>query len=130
MLKFSKIQTEIALTIAPKFIREPFPCIFGCVSKMLLQYSSSLHGIPLAFTIDGVTPQGEIQDDGSVELGVLISYCVVLMAPGDVIRAEGGLFISAFSCQVNEDNNYNGDLRILKIESPAKIVGESFQLDE
>lgn len=122
---FAKIQLEIHLSIAPKFLQDPSECIFEQLSRLLLKYSTTLSGIPLSFRVEGITPHGKIMDDGSVYINTLTEWVVAKVSPGDCIDATDGMYMLTFPCEVDGDDSYQGRFRVKSIARPSRIVGTS-----
>lgn len=127
MTNFVKIQVEICLPIIPKLLNEPIICISNQVAYRLLRYSPTLNGVPLSFTIDGVTPHGQIEDDGSIYVSVLVSFCILRLVVGESIEVCEGMHMATFPCRVDDSNSYTGMMEIQSIQQPSMICGtESF----
>ncbi|KAI4292934.1 hypothetical protein PAPHI01_2208 [Pancytospora philotis] len=128
MAEFAEVRLEMCLPVSPKFLNEPFACVFGQVSRQLLRYSAVLGGVPLSFTINGVMPHCQIGSAGEIYVDTLISFCVLRLEPGASIPVSDGLYMSTFPCRVDENDSYTGEMEIQQITPPMKICGtESFR---
>ncbi len=130
MSKFYIIKATIYLTIYPKFLNDPFICIYKQLSKFLLTYSKTFDGIMLSFTIQGITPNGRILDDGSVYVNTLIEACVLKIKVGDKIQATDGMYMNTFSCEVDKEDSFNGEFIVKNIHINGKIIGTGIMEEE
>ena len=130
MPRFTRIKLQMHLPIAPRFLQDPSLCIHEKVSRLLLKYSKAVDGIPLSFSIEGITPFGRILDGGCVYVNTLLVLCVLKMAPGDCISSVDGMYLSAFPCEVDKEDGHTGDFRVKSIEKNGKIFGTTISEDD
>lgn len=116
VMSLQRVKIEMSLPISPKYLDDPSTSIFKQLSKHLLLYSHILSGFPLSFQIEGVLPKGKILDDGSVYSVCLISFYVFKVTVGDVISCVDGCSLGIFTVQVEEEEDYTGDIIVKEIE--------------
>lgn len=115
-MSLQKVKLEMKIQISPKYLDDPSTSIFKQLSKHLLLYSHILNGFPLSFEIEGVLPEGRILEDGSVCSICLITFYVFKTAVGDTISCVDGCAFSIFTVQVEDEEEYTGDVLIKEIE--------------
>lgn len=130
MNSFCKIKIEIFFSIHPRFLSDPSQSIYHQLKGCLFKYSKSLNGFPLSFSLEGVTPWGQILDDGSVYVNTLVEFCVLKIVPGDSITSHEGLLMNVFPCIVDEDESFTGSFRFTGVEKGNKIQGTTIRAEE
>lgn len=130
MTTFKKVRTEIHFSIHPRYLSDPSQSIYNQLNSYLFKYSRSIGGFPLSFSLEGVTPWGKINDDGSVYVNTLVDFCILKLIPNNIIRSEDGIVMNVFPCVVDGNQSYTGEFRVCNIEERNKIMGTTIALEE
>jgi hypothetical protein len=116
MSLFYSMRIKNLVEVEPELLSDPEKAIKKSVTRHLLNYSHKIQGIPVAFTIEGVVPQGRIsEDDGAVLLSALVNYAVLKIPPGGRASARNGYVFGVFFAVVDGDNGHTGSFTVERI---------------